>query len=157
MTNQTAFISDFETVIKKVPHCWSQSKKVVSAIEAAYKAQQPTQVWGCEQPEIKPQCTALVPYQAPVKPNMMQAAMEWVKPRLKPALVTVALLALRMMVAALIWIMTEPRAFLDKHHLAICNGLGVAAYQVGRVAFHVYSFIRFAFVTVKCWIVLAKA
>jgi hypothetical protein len=151
------FISDSTDTQKKRSHCWGQAKRVVSAIEAAYKAKQATQVWGCEQPDIEPPCTALVPYQAQIKPNLLQAVVEWVRPRVKPTLVTMALFALRVIVATAIWLLTEPRAFLDRHHPAICTGVGVTAYHLGRAAFHAYNAGRLARVTVNCWWILARA
>jgi hypothetical protein len=157
MDSQTVFISDSEPTAKKGPRCWGQAKKVVSAVEAAYKARQASQVWGCEQPDVKAPCTALVPYQAPTQPNLLQAVVEWVRPRIGPALVTVALLTLRLVVAALIWLLTEPRSFLDRHHQSICTGVGVTAYYLGRAAFYVYGACRLVWFWAECWLVLARA
>jgi hypothetical protein len=156
MKTSNAFIQD-STDTKAVARYWGQSAKVVHAIEAAYKAKATPKVWGCEQPEVTPQCKALVPYQAPVKPSMLQGVVEWVKPLLMPALVTILLLTVRVLVAAIIWVLTEPRAFANKHHQAICEWVGVAAYQVGRLAFYVYGSVRLVCFWIHCWIVLSRA
>jgi hypothetical protein len=156
MNTQTSFISD-STATKKVAHYWSQSAKAVHIMEAAYKAKQQPQVWGCEQPEVTPQCKALVPYEAPVKPSMLQGVVEWVKPLLMPALVTILLLTVRVVVASVIWLVTEPRAFLDRHHETILNAVGVTAYHLGKVAFYVYGSVRLVCFWIHCWIVLSRA